>query len=66
MLALGLQLDFLVSGGLVEDDHHTKSLEDSVFCHLVAVSVQVTFVYRCRHTFYLCAPLYICHVWQSA
>jgi len=51
MLALILRLDFPVSGGLVEDDHHTKTLEDSVFCHLVAVSVHVTFVYRRRHTF---------------
>jgi len=55
MLALMLRLDFPVSGGLVEDDHHKRSLEDSVFCHLVAVSVHVTFVYRRRHTFYPCA-----------
>jgi len=45
MLALMLQLDFLVSRGLVEDDHHARTLEDSVFCHLVAVGVHVTFVY---------------------
>jgi len=53
-------------GGLVEDDHHARTLEDSVFCHLVAVSVRVTFVYRRRHTFYPCAPLYVCHIWRSA
>ena len=58
--------DFPVSGGLVEDDHHARTLEDGVFCHLVAVSVHVTFVYRRRHTFYPCAPLHICHVWWSA
>ena len=29
--------DFLVSGGLVEDDDHTRTREDSIFCHLVAV-----------------------------
>jgi len=56
MLALMLRLDFPVSGGLVEDDHHARSLKDGVFCHLVAVSVHVTFVYRRRHTFYPCAP----------
>jgi len=66
MLTLGLRLDLPVSGGLVEDDHHARSLEDGVFCHLVAVSVHVTFVYRRRHTFYPCAPLHICHVWWSA
>jgi len=66
MLTLGLWLDLLVSGGLVEDNHHARSLEDSVFCHLVTVSVHVTFVYQCHHTFYLCAPLHICHVCQSA
>ena len=66
MLTLGLWLDLPVSGGLVEDDHHARSLEDGVFCHLVAVSVHVTFVYRCQHTFYPCAPLHICHVWRSA
>jgi len=63
MLTLGLRLDLPVSGGLVEDDHHARSLEDGVFCHLVAVSVHVTFVYQCRHTrFYPCAPLHICYV----
>jgi len=51
MLALMLRLDFPVSGGLVEDDHHAKTLEDSVFYHLVAVSLHVTFVYRRHHTF---------------
>ena len=35
-----------VLGCLVEDDRHARTLEDSVFCHLVAVSVHVTFVYR--------------------
>jgi len=44
ILALILRLDFSVSGGLVEDDHHARTLEDSVFCYLVAVSVHVTFV----------------------
>ena len=48
MLALILRLDFPVSGCLVEDDHHARTLEDSVFCHLVAVSVHVTFVDRRR------------------
>ena len=66
MLALMLRLDFPVSGGLVEDNHHARTLEDSVFCHLVAVSVRVTFVYRRRHTFYPCVPLHVCHVWRSA
>ena len=66
MLALMLRPDFPVSGGLVEDDHHARTLEDSVFCHLVAVSVHVTFVYRRRHTFYPCAPLRVGHVWWSA
>jgi len=66
MLTLGLRLDLPLSGGLFEDDHHARSLEDSVFCHRVAVSVHVTFVYRCRHIFYPCAPLHICHVWRSA
>jgi len=66
MLALILRLDFPVSGGLVEDDHHARTLEDSVFCYLVAVSVHVTFVDRRRHTFYPCAPLHVCHVWRSA
>ena len=42
MLALGLRLDLPVSGGLVEDDHHARNLEDSVFRHLVAVTVHVT------------------------
>ena len=57
--------DLLVSGGLVKDDHHARGLEDSVFRHLVAVTVHVTFVYRCCYTFYSCAPLHLCHVWQS-
>ena len=61
-----LRTDFPVSGGLVEDDHHARTREDSVFCHLVAVSVHVTFVYRRRHTFYPCAPFHVCHVWWSA
>jgi len=44
----GLRLDLPVSGGLVEDDHHhARTLEDGVFCHLVAVSVRVTLVYQC-------------------
>jgi len=43
MLALRLRLDLLVSGGLVEDDHHARSLEDGIFCHLVAVSIHITF-----------------------
>jgi len=66
MLALILRLDFPVSGGLVEDDHHARTLEDSVFRYLVAVSVHVTFVDRRRHTFYPCAPFHVCHVWQCA
>jgi len=41
MLALRLRLDLPVLGGLVEDDHHARSLEDGVFCHLLAVSVHV-------------------------
>ena len=65
MLAVILRLDFPVSGGLVEDDHHTRPLENSVFCYLVTVSVHVTFVDRRRHTFYPCAPLHVCHVWRS-
>ena len=66
MLALMLRLDFPVSEGLVKDDHHARTLEDGVFCHLVAVRVHVIFVYRHRHTFYPCAPLHVCHVWRSA
>ena len=66
MLTLGLRLDLLVSGGLVEDDHHARTLEDGVFCHLVAAIVHVIFMYRRRHTFYPCAPLHVCHVWRSA
>jgi len=68
MLALGLRLDFPISGGLVENDHHARSREDGVSRHLVTVTVtvHVTFMYRCRHTFYPCAPLYICHVCRSA
>ena len=62
MLDLGLQLDLPVSGGLVEDDHHARSREDGIFRHLVAVTVHVTFVYRCCHTFYSCTPFHICHV----
>jgi len=54
MLALGLRLDLPVSRDLVEDDHHARGLEDGVFRHLVAVTVHVTFVYRCRHTDTLC------------
>jgi len=65
MLDLGLQLDLPVSGGLVEDDHHARSREDGIFRHLVAVTVHVTFVYRCCHTFYSCAPLHIYHEWRS-
>jgi len=51
MLAFMLRLDFPVSGGLVEDDHHARTLEDGVFCHLVqvAASVHVSFVYWRRH-----------------
>jgi len=66
MLALRLRLDHLVSGGLVEDDHHARSLENGVFRHLVTVTVHVTFVHRCRHSFYPCAPLHFCHVWRSS
>ena len=33
----GLRLDLPVSGGLVEDDHHARSLEDGVFCQLVTL-----------------------------
>jgi len=48
MLALGLRLDLPVSGGLVEDDHHARGLEDDVFRHFVAVTAHVTFVHRCH------------------
>ena len=65
-ILLGLPLDLLVLGGLVEDDQHARTLEDSVFYHLVTVSVHVTFVYLRRHTFYPCAPLHVYHVWRSA
>ena len=66
LLALILRMDFPVSGGLVEDDHYARTLEDGVFCYLFAMSFHVTFVDRRRHTFYPCAPLHICHAWRSA
>ena len=39
-----------------ENDHHARSREDGIFCHLVAVTVHVTFMYQCFHTFYSNAP----------
>jgi len=62
LFAPKMWLGLPVTVSLVEDNDKERGLEHSVFRHLIAVYVHVTFVYECCHTFYSRMPLHLCHV----